>query len=35
MARSWVGFPVALAMCKIGKRSFVAGAEIPKRYLPI
>jgi hypothetical protein len=22
------------AMCKIGKLAFVAGAEIPKRYLP-
>jgi hypothetical protein len=22
-----------LAMCKIGKLSFVAGAEIPKKYL--
>jgi hypothetical protein len=25
------GFP--FAMCKIGKLSFVAGAELPKRYL--
>jgi len=23
-----------LATCKIGKLSFVAGAEIPKKYLP-
>jgi hypothetical protein len=28
------GFPYRpLAMCKIGKLSFVTGAELPKRYL--
>lgn len=31
---SFLGFPYRpLAMCKLGKLSFVAGAEVPKQYV--